>query len=124
MQRTPALVEIHYALWGVLSVPFGFAGVFFIIGLMFVEAMVLVALSALFVFYVSRLSQGARLAWALGAIAHAAIALAAFYYIPRWPAGLAVPLLLLNLYSLGVLLLYRNRWAAASPGARVEARPV
>ena len=123
MDRTPAPVEIHYALWGVLAVPLGFAGTFYIIGLIWGWAFGLLAISALCVVYVSKLSRGARAAWLLGILAHLALLLAGAYYIPRWPALLAWPLFLLNLYSLGVLVVYRARWATpargTAPGAQL-----
>lgn len=122
MERTPAPVEIHYALWGVLSVPLGFAGAFYVIGLMWVHALVLMAISMLCVVYVSKLSQGSRAAWLLGGLLHGALLAGAAYYVPRWPSLLAVPLALLNLYSLGVLLLYRRLWPAPARGAEPDAQ--
>ena len=112
MSRTPALVEIHYALWGVLAVPIGFAGTFFVMGLFFVWALVLLTTATLLILYVTKLSRRVRIAWLLGVIAHAALLVAALYYVPHWPQLLAIPLALLNLYSLGVLLFYRAFWNA------------
>jgi hypothetical protein len=123
MERTPAPVEIHYALWGVLAVPLGFAGTFFVIGLIWGWALGLLATSGLCVVYVSKLSQGSRAAWMLGVLAHSVLLLAGAYYIPRWPSLLAWPLLLLNLYSLGVLIVYRARWSPPVRGTAPGAQP-
>lgn len=114
MERTPALVEIHYALWGVLTIPFGLAGMVFIVpGLMPGPGLVLLALSGLFVLYVSRLSRGSRAAWGLGLLAHAILVVAAPFYIGPWPNLLAIPLAIASLYSVLVLLRYRALWSAS-----------
>lgn len=115
MNRVPALVEIHYALWGVLSVPILFAGLFYLVpGLIVKEGVALLAVAGLLLLYVSRLTQFRRGAWLGGLIVHAALTFGAFFYIPRWPDLLAVPLALANLYSLGVLLTYRRLWLRAT----------
>ncbi len=115
MQRSSTLVEVHYAIWGVLSVPFGFAGLFFLLpGLQLRIGLALLAVSALMVIYVAKLSQGMRAAWLLGVAAHAALIVGAVYYVPRWPDLLAWPTLGLNLYSLFVLLAARHRWLVPS----------
>lgn len=125
MNRTPALVEIHYAFWAVLAVPLGFASLFFIFpGLIFREGMILGGAAGFLLFYISRLTRmgkGARGAWLLGVVFHAAVLIAAVYYIPRWPSLLAYPLALANLYSLAVLIANRGLWAGAPRG---EAVPV
>lgn len=116
MNRSYPLVEIHYALWAVLSVPLGFAGMFFLVpGLMLQIAVPLLLISGLLVLYVSSLTRNKRAAWLIGLVAHAALVVAAVYYLPRWPLLLGVPLLLANLYSLGVLLVYRELWTTAEP---------
>ncbi len=116
MNRSYPFVEIHYALWAVLSVPLGFAGMFFLVpGLMLQIAVPLLLISGLLVLYVSSLTRNKRAAWLIGLVAHAALVVAAVYYLPRWPVLLGVPLLLANLYSLGVLLVYRGLWATAGP---------
>ena len=114
MERTPALVEIHYALWAVLAVPIGFAGVFFLFGLLLVEGTILLGIAGFCIGYVAKLSQRARLAWLLGLVVHTALLAGAAYYVPRWPELIAVPLALLNLYSLVVLLVYRSAWTSAA----------
>lgn len=115
MIRTPALVEIHYALWAVLAVPFGFAGLFFVFpGLIFVKGTILLAIAAFLIFYVSRLTRFERGMWLLGIATHLIVLLAAVYYVPRWPAWLAIPLALANLYSVGVLLVYRGLWSGSA----------
>jgi len=116
MNRSYPLVEIHYALWAVLSVPLGFAGMFFLVpGLMLQIAVPLLLISGLLVLYVSSLTRYKRAAWFIGLVAHAALVVAAVYYLPRWPVLLGVPLLLANLYSLGVLLVYRGLWTTSGP---------
>ncbi len=122
MNRTPALVEIHYALWAVLAVPLGFASLFFIFpGLIFREGMILGAAAGFLLFYISRLTRMGKGAWLLGVVFHAAVLIGAVYYIPRWPSLLAYPLALANLYSLAVLIANRGLWAGAPSG---EAVPV
>ena len=122
MNRTPALVEIHYAFWAVLAVPLGFAALFFIFpGLIFREGIILSAAAGFLLFYMSRLTRMGKGAWLLGVVFHAAVLIAAVYYIPRWPSLLAYPLALANLYSLAVLIANRGLWAGAPRG---EAVPV
>lgn len=119
MNRSYPLVEIHYALWAVFSVPIGFAGMFFLIpGLILQWGLLLLAVSGLLVFYVSRLTRHQRAAWLLGLALHAALLVAAIYYIPRWPPLLGVPLALANVYSLFVLSVYRGLWTATGPMAQ------
>ena len=114
MERTPALIEIHYALWGVLSIPFGLVGLVFIVpGLMPVPGVVLLALCGLFILYVVRLSQGSRRAWLAGLLAHGIFVVTAPLYIGPWPDLLAIPLAVASLYSLLVLLRYRALWSGA-----------
>ncbi len=114
MNRSYPLVEIHYALWAVMSVPIGFAGMFFLIpGLIFEIGIPLQAIAATLIFYVAKLTQLERRAWLFGLVFHAALLLAAAYYLPRWHLSLGVPLVLANLYSLGVLLFYRQLWSGA-----------
>lgn len=122
MNRTPALVEIHYALWAVLAVPLGFASLFFIFpGLIFREGMILGGAAGFLLFYISWLTRMGKGAWLLGVVFHAAVLVGAVYYIPRWPSLLAYPLALANLYSLAVLIANRGLWAGAP---RREAVPV
>lgn len=112
MDRAPAALELHYAIWGVLSIPFGFIGLVFVLpGLQPLPGAIFLALSGVVVVYVIGLVRGSRNAWLLGTAVHAVLLLAAAYYLPRWPALLAWPLALANLYSLAVLLLYRARWS-------------
>jgi hypothetical protein len=111
MVRTSPLVEIHYALWGVLAVPLGFAGVFFLMGLLLVQGFVLMAVAGAILFYINDLTRLRRSAWMLGLFVHAALLVGAIYYVPRWPQLLGVPLAVLNLYSLSVLLVYRSLWS-------------
>ena len=122
MNRTPALVEIHYALWAVLAVPLGFASLFFIFpGLIFREGMILGGAAGFLLFYISWLTRMGKGAWLLGVVFHAAVLVGAVYYIPRWPSLLAYPLALANFYSLAVLIANRGLWAGAPRG---EAVPV
>ncbi len=122
MDRSYPLVDVHFALWAVLSVPLGFAGMFFLVpGLILGWGVLLLSISNLLVFYVSKLVQGKRAAWLLGLIAHALLLMAALYYVPRWPPLLAVPLALANLYSLIVLLAYRKLWTEPGDPALQEA---
>ena len=122
MNRTPALVEIHYALWAVLAVPLGFASLFYIFpGLIIREGIILGGAAGFLLFYISRLTRMGKGAWLLGVGFHAAVLIAAVYYIPRWPSLLAYPLALANFYSLAVLIAYRGLWAGAPSG---EAVPV
>jgi hypothetical protein len=58
-----------------------------------------------------------RAAWLIGLVAHTVVLLAAFYYVPRWPTLLGMPLALANAYSLVVLLLYRSLWTTPLPAA-------
>lgn len=119
MNRSYPLVDIHYALWAVLSVPLGFAGMFFLApGLIFEWGVPLLLISGLLVFYVSSLTRNKRVAWLIGLVAHAALVVAAVYYVPRWPLLLGIPLLVANLYSLGVLLVYRGLWTTSGPTVR------
>ncbi|MGD8700779.1 MAG: hypothetical protein PVJ43_15890 [Gemmatimonadales bacterium] len=116
MNRSYPLVEIHYALWAVLSVPLGFAGLFFLVpGLIFEWGAPLLLISGLLILYVSSLTRNRRAAWLVGLVAHAVLVVGAVYYLPRWPLLLGVPLLAANLYSLAVLLFYRGLWAGAEP---------
>lgn len=116
MNRSYPLVEIHYAFWAVLSIPLGFAGLFFVLpGLIFEWGVPLLLVSGLLIFYVSSLTQMKRAAWIIGLVGHALLAVAAVYYVPRWPTLLGVPLLVANLYSLFVLLLYRSLWSTSRP---------
>lgn len=118
MNRSYPLVEIHFALWAVLSVPLGFAAMFFLVpGLMLEWGIPLLAVSGLLVFYVSMLTRLKRAAWLIGLVAHVVVLLAAFYYVPRWPTLLGMPLALANAYSLIVLLLYRSLWTTPLPAA-------
>ena len=115
MNRVPVFVEVHYALWVVLAVPLGFAGTFYVFpGLLIKEGALLLATAGFLLFYVSRLTRFHRSAWLMGLVVHAAFAFGAFFYIPRWPDLLAVPLALASLYSLLVLLLNRRLWLGAS----------
>jgi hypothetical protein len=116
MNRSYPLVEIHYALWAVLSVPLGFAGMFFLVpGLMLEWGVALLLISGLLILYVSSLTRQKRAAWIVGLVAHAAVAAAAIYYLPRWPLLLGAPLLVANLYSLVVLVAYRGLWTTSGP---------
>lgn len=116
MNRSYPLVEIHYALWAVLSVPLGFAGLFFLVpGLIFEWGVPLLLISGLLILYVSSLTRQKRAAWMIGLVVHAAVVVAAFYYVPRWPVLLGVPLLVANLYSLVVLVAYRALWTTSQP---------
>lgn len=117
MTRSYPLVEVHYALWAVLALPLGFAGLFYVFpGLDFAYGVPLLALAGLLLLYVSWLTRHSRAAWLLGVVAHAVLLAAAVYYVPRWPALLAWPLALVNLYSLVVLLVHRRLWTAGGGG--------
>ena len=121
MKQSYPLVEIHFALWAVLTVPLGFAGMFFLIpGLMLVEGLTLEAIAGLILIYIAQLTRLKRPAWLFGVLLHAVLLLGAAYYVPRWPSLLGVPLAVLNLYSLIVLLLYRRLWSGEE-AARMEA---
>ncbi|UCC72486.1 MAG: hypothetical protein JSV86_19325 [Gemmatimonadota bacterium] len=114
MNRSYPLVEVHYALWAVLTVPIGFAGMFFLIpGLIFEIGVPLEIIAAILIVYIAKLTRGARRAWLFGLLLHALLVLGAVYYIPRLPALLGLPLMLVNLYSLIVLLVYRKLWVDA-----------
>jgi hypothetical protein len=116
MNRSYPLVEIHYALWAVLSVPLGFAGLFFLVPGLIVEwGVALLVISGLLILYVSSLTRQKRAAWIVGLVVHAAVAVAAIYYLPRWPVLLGGPLLVANLYSLVVLGVYRGLWTTSQP---------
>jgi hypothetical protein len=105
-------VEIHYALWAVLAVPLGFAGVFFAVpGLQFAMGLSLLAVAGALLFYISYLTRLSRAAWWAGVVGHALLLAAAVHYVPRWPILLGVPLALANLYSLAVLLVRRELWS-------------
>ncbi len=115
INRTSPLVEVHFALWAVLAVPLGFAGLFFLLpGLMLVEAITLQAIAGILLAYIWNLTRYRRAAWLFGLLLHAGLLIGAFYYVPLWPDLLAVPLALANLYSLLVLVVYRNLWAAGA----------
>ncbi len=119
--RSYPLVEVHFALWAVLTVPIGFAGLFFLLpGLMLVEGIVLQAIAGTLLAYVWHLTQYRRAAWLFGLLLHSALLIGAFYYVPIWPDLLAVPLALANLYSLLVLAVHRRLW---SGGPQRELRP-
>ncbi len=116
--RSYPLVEVHFALWAVLAVPIGFAGLFFLLpGLMLVEGIVLQAIAGMLLAYVWHLTQYRRGAWLFGLFLHSALLVGAFYYIPLWPDLLAIPLAIANLYSLLVLAVYRGLWSATRRGA-------
>jgi hypothetical protein len=118
MNRSYPLVDIHYALWAVLAVPIGFAGMFFLVpGLILSWGFGLLALSGLLVTYVWKQVHGSRAAWLLGTLAHLALLIAAAYYVPRWPTLLGAPFALANLYSLIVLLAYRKVWTTPADPA-------
>lgn len=111
--RTSPLVEIHFALWAVLAVPIGFAGLFFLLpGLMLVEGIALLAIAGILLAYIWNLTQYRRGAWLFGLLLHAGLLIGAFFYVPLWPDLLAIPLALVNLYSLLVLAVHRNLWTA------------
>ena len=111
MNRSYPLVEIHYAFWAVLSVPLGFAGLFFVFpGLNFTIGVPLLAISGLLIYYIAHLTRMSRVAWLAGVAGHGALLLAAAYYVPRWPLLLGVPLAAANLYSVLVLLVRRRLW--------------
>ena len=58
MNRSYPLVEIHYALWAVLSVPLGFAGMFFLVpGLILEWGVALLLISGLLILYISSLTR-------------------------------------------------------------------
>ncbi len=120
MNRSYTLLEIHYALWAVLAVPIGFAGMFFLIpGLIFEIGIPLLVIAAILIVYVAKLTQGVRAAWLFGLAVHALLVIGAVYYIPRLPTILGLPLVIANLYSLIVLLVYRKLWTGApEPAAR------
>ncbi len=80
---------------------------------MFVPGGILLAVAGLLIVYISRLTRHERVAWLLGTILHAVMVAGAAYYLPRWPVLLAAPLALANLYSLIVLVMYREIWSAA-----------
>jgi hypothetical protein len=121
MRQSNPLVEIHFALWGVLSVPLGFAGMFFLIpGLLLVEGFTLQAIAGTILVYVAQLTRWKRMAWMFGLLLHAGLLVAAIFYVPRWPLLLGIPLAVLNLYSLIVLLVYRRMWSGEE-SARLEA---
>ena len=52
MKKSYPLVDIHYALWVVLTVPLGFAGVFFFMGLLLVQGLILEAAAGIIFFYI------------------------------------------------------------------------
>jgi hypothetical protein len=121
MKQSYPLVEIHFALWAVLTVPLGFAGMFFLVpGLLLVEGFTLEAIAGIILFYIAQLTRLKRPAWLFGVLLHVVLLLGAAYYVPRWPLLLGVPLAALNLYSLIVLLLYRRLWNGEE-AARMEA---
>ena len=122
MDRIPALVEIHLALWAVTSIPLGFAGLVFVLpGLGFLTGAILLGLSGALVGYVVALARRRRRAWVAGLLVHAVLVLASPLYIDAWPTWLALPLALANVYSAVVLLAHRRFWAAES--ALPEAQP-
>lgn len=122
MSKSYPLVEIHYALWAVLTVPIGFAGLFFLLpGLMLIEGIVLQAIAGVLLFYVVYLTRGHRAAWLFGVLLHTAALAAAYYYLPRIPLLLGLPLAILNLYSLAVLLTHRRLWSGARPAVSTAA---
>ncbi len=116
INRSYPLVEVHFALWAVLTVPVGFAGLFFLLpGLMLVEGIALQAIAGILLAYIWNLTQYRRAAWFFGLLLHSALLIGAFYYVPIWPDLLAVPLALANLYSLLVLTLHRRLWSGSTP---------
>ncbi len=124
MIRTPALVEIHYAVWAVLAIPLGLAGTFFLMpGLLFVQAGILLTAAGLLIFYIAWLTRGDRRPWMIGVLLHLAGLAAAAYYLPRWESWLGIPFALANFYSLAVLLIYRKYWTGAAAATLVDARP-
>ena len=121
MKQSYPLVEIHFALWGVLTVPLGFAGMFFLVpGLLLVEGFTLQAIAGTILLYVAQLTRWKRTAWLFGLLLHAGLLAGAIFYVPRWPLLLGVPLAVLNLYSLTVLLVHRRLWSGEE-SARLEA---
>jgi hypothetical protein len=115
------LVEVHYAFWGVMTVPLGFAGLFFLVpGLLLVEGFILLAIAGVLLLYIVNLTRLRRVAWLVGLLLHLTAAIAAIYYVPRWPTLVGVPLLVVNLYSLIVLAMYRRLWTGAE-AERVDA---
>lgn len=115
MDRSYPLVEIHYALWAVLTVPIGFAGLFFLVpGLIFEIGVPLEIIAGMLIAYVYNLTQLKRAAWLFGLALHGLLLVGALFYLPRIAPLLGVPLALANLYSLIVLLMYRNLWTKAA----------
>jgi hypothetical protein len=112
MKRSHPLVEIHFAFWAVMTVPLGFAGIFFLFpGLKLVEGFTLEAVAGLLLLYIIYLTRFKRAAWLSGLFLHAAVLAGAAYYLPRLPLALGLPLVLANLYSLLVLLAFRRLWS-------------
>jgi hypothetical protein len=123
MNRSNPLVEIHFAFWAVMTVPIGFAGMFFLVpGLMLGTGFTLQAIAMVLFFYVSRLTRFSRAAWLFGLVLHGGALAAAVYYVPRWPTLLGVPLALANLYSLVVLLAYHRLWTEPVETGLLEAQ--
>ncbi len=121
MNRSYPLVEVHYALWAVLAVPIGFAGLFYILpGLIFEIGVPLEIIAAMLIVYIAKLTRRSRGAWLFGLALHALALAGAAYYVPRWPLLLGLPLAAVNLYSLVVLLAYRRLW---SESAELQTQP-
>ncbi len=105
-----------------LTVPIGFAGLFFLVpGLIFEIGIPLEIIAGLLIAYIWNLTQFRRGAWLFGVALHAALVAGAFFYIPLWPDLLAVPLALANLYSLLVLVAYRSLWTGARQQPAIRA---
>jgi hypothetical protein len=104
-----------------MSVPIGFAGMFFLLpGLIFEIGVPLQIIAGLLMVYVARLSRFGQGAWLFGLVLHAGVLAGALYYVPSWPTLLGVPLALANLYSLIVLVVYRRLWTEPAESGVLE----
>ena len=114
MKKSYPLVDIHYALWVVLTVPLGFAGVFSFMGLLLVQGLALEAAAGIILFYIMNLTRLRRAAWLLGMVLHTVLLFGSAYAsanVLSVPLAFSLPFAALNLYSLLVLLFHRQLWS-------------
>ena len=115
MQKAPLLVELYLGIWGALAIPLLFAGLVFLVpGFYGVTGGALLAIALAILVYLWFLTQPDRRAWNAGVAVHLLLLPICGYYVMRGPAGLAWPALVLNAYSVIVLVAYRRRWTDAA----------
>lgn len=124
MQRSPLWVELYLGIWGALAIPLLFAGLVFLVpGFYGLTGGALLAIAIGILAYLWFLTRPDRRAWNAGVALHLLLFPICGFYVVQGPRGLAWPALVLNVYSLIVLVAYRRLWldAVAEPRSREAA---